>query len=325
MGQELLKTRFCLDFHMNSHLLPRNSDNSIANYAFLYNYAAFLEERMGWVINQEGKLEPVLSHVSAFQFYAEKSMGTIFNRLRRCQAFLDGIMGCLPIEMSGVDFITCIALINILRESFQVYSSLSEGITALVDCSFEYKEPERALALKIFRRAYPLSYKLSEFFDLCKRIIGANSLEYPSVRIITKDCVSAIEESMSCSQTSGSRPSWTDLHSSISDVKRPTMVVDASGEANMDDEVVGEEPIGISGSPFSCKLETKISTAWVEFDKEDKQSSCLFVAGIGDQSAGFAYDIWIGDLEMKQEKSSGYYNPFVDLMDDDKHGDFMRG
>ncbi|XXG72201.1 hypothetical protein AAC387_Pa07g1350 [Persea americana] len=263
--QELLKTYLYGNFPLNLHLFPKNSGDSIA---FLHNYAAFLVERMRWVINQEGKLEPVLSHGSEFQFYEKKSKGTIFFRLPKCQAFLDRVMDCFPIDMTWVDFITRVALINILRESFQVYRSLSEGITALVDCFFDHKEPQRAMALEIYRRASSQSYKLSAFLENCKRIIGSISLEYPSIRIITMDCVSAMEESMSCSQTVGSWPISTD-HPSILDVKKPSkQVTYTSREANIGEEVM-EEPVGVLVSPFPCKLETKISREWVEFDKEE--------------------------------------------------------
>ncbi|RWR84730.1 putative clathrin assembly protein [Cinnamomum micranthum f. kanehirae] len=311
--QELLKTYLYGDFPLNLHLFPRNSGDSIA---FLHNYAAFLEERIRWVINQEGKLEPVLSHGSEFQFYEEKSKGAIFFRLPKCQAFLDRVMDCLPIDITWVDFITRVSLINILRESFQVYRSLSEGITALVDCFFDHKEPQRAMALEIYRRASSQSYKLSAFLENCKRIIGSISLEYPSIRIITMDCVSSMEESMSCSQTVGSWPISTDPPPSILDVERPSkQVTDTIREANIGEEVM-EEPIGVLAvSPFPCKLETKISTEWVEFDKEDTQSSGLIFPGIDDQSSGLADDLRIDGLEIKQEKSNGYYNPFVDPVD----------
>ncbi|XXG60651.1 hypothetical protein AAC387_Pa04g2503 [Persea americana] len=312
--QDLRNTYLCGYLHLNLHCFPRNSDNS---NSFLHDYAAFLEERLGWVINQAGKLEPVLTNSSQFQFYEEKSMETVFCRLPRCQEFLDRIMDCLPFDTA--DFITRIALINILRESFQVYTSFSEGITTLVDSFFDFKKPERAIALEIFRRASCQSYKLSEFFNNCKRITGAKNLDYPSVRIITMECVSTMEEVMSCSQTfgNGSFSALTDSPSSmIFDVVKPSeKVIDTSREEKTGEEVLEDPAVGISASPFSCKLETKISSVWVEFDEDDTKTSCFFFAGIGNASPGFADDLWFDGLEINQGKPFGYYNPFIDPMD----------
>ncbi|XP_077231727.1 ENTH/ANTH/VHS superfamily protein [Tasmannia lanceolata] len=299
--QDLRNARLSCDLRLNLYWFSKNSDILII---FLNNYVAFIEERMEWVINQAGKLEPIMPERSGFRIHREKSIEIVFYRLPRCQAFLDRIMDCLPIEISCSDSLTRAALSNILRESFQVYMSFCEGVTTLVDSFFDFKKVDRTLALNIFKRASSQSYKLFEFFENCKRITGSKSLDYPMVRIITADCISTMEEFLVSPQAFGNVPLLSATYpSSPTSILTNQSVIVRSKEENKGEM---EERFGYSGTLFPFKLETKISTVWVEFDEEDSQNSCFSVDWFDDRYVGVSDDqqfIWSDGAKIGQKEN----------------------
>nr|DAD40456.1 TPA_asm: hypothetical protein HUJ06_014779 [Nelumbo nucifera] len=86
--QDLRTTHLSVHLQMNiTRWFPRNSSNQ--SLSFLHSYADFLAKRMGWMINQAGKMEPIMFQASEFRFYEEKSIEMVFHRLPKCQSGFD--------------------------------------------------------------------------------------------------------------------------------------------------------------------------------------------------------------------------------------------
>ncbi|XP_010252276.1 PREDICTED: putative clathrin assembly protein At1g33340 [Nelumbo nucifera] len=322
--------------HLSGHLqmnttrwFPRNSSNQ--SLSFLHSYADFLAERMGWIINQAGKLEPIMFQASEFRFYEEKSIEMVFRRLPKCQVFLDRVLECLPLGIaSPSDRLTRAALINILKESFQVYVTFCEGVAALFDSFFDFKNPARVLALDLLKRASLQSYKLFDFFENCKRIIGNKNLEYPSVEIITTDHVLSMEQFLLNSSPS-LRPGFLSTKGEMmspckgvsNDLTRTSAeTYSTAAGASVGNKQGKESREGTDGAfsaPFSCRLETKISKVWVVFDQEggfqeahfsqrgglstdDHSSNPPTLTRVEEESMG---------MEIEPGKPCSCYNPFT--------------
>ncbi|XP_068648999.1 putative clathrin assembly protein At1g33340 [Aristolochia californica] len=284
---------------------------SDAFISFLLSYVRFLEDRIGWVINQAGKLEPFLPQ----GFYEEKSVETVFCRLPRCQTFLDRIMDCLPIEICHAQGLVQAALCNILREGFQVYASFCEGVTTLVDSFFDFKKSARASALAIFRRASSQTHRLSDFFEDCKSsTMTASNLDFPAVRVITPACVTTMEEFLTSSQAFGNG-----FLSSILDPPPPT-----SCKLPVSDDVSRSGILPSFDTVFaSPKLETKICTVWVKFDEEEAKKTCSVSVEAPDDEDE-ARDDWSTSLQIEEATPYRYYNPFLSSPRT-KTGNFFRG
>ncbi|KAG9457114.1 hypothetical protein H6P81_001622 [Aristolochia fimbriata] len=291
---------------------------------FVGGYVGFLEERMGWVINQAGKLEPSLVvppdqgrlRGELVDYYDDKLADTIFFRLPKCQTFLDRIMDCFPlrrISSPSPHSLVQAALCNILREGFQVYASFCEGVTTLVDSFFHLNKSARASALAIFRRASLQTHRLFDFFEDCKRTINnttASNLHFPSVRLITPDCVTALEEYFSATSTTLSS----------------TVFQNGSFSSTLDEPVIGrgnrhtvpfffDDPV-LFHSP---KLETKICTVWVRFDEEEAKKKPISVDQVPKDKGGEAL------LQIEEGTPYHYYNPFLNSSPRTKTGNFLRG
>ncbi|XVF29778.1 hypothetical protein REPUB_Repub16aG0000500 [Reevesia pubescens] len=250
--QKLRSAHVSGHLQMTTHFFRKNSDSSVS---FLHSYAAYLEERVGWAINQAGKLEPVMFNGLEFACYEEKSVDMVFRKLPKCQAFIDRVLDCSPRDILAAENLAQAAMGNTLKESFQVYYMFCEGIEILVNVFFDLTRPARTLACDILKRASRQSKELHDLYETCKCIIENKNLEYPSVQIITMDHVLALER---CS----SFVSTTSSSSIMCRTGTPTAMGKEGGKGGNG---------GISNSPstpFSCTLETKISKVWVVFEED---------------------------------------------------------
>ncbi|XP_008808976.2 putative clathrin assembly protein At1g33340 [Phoenix dactylifera] len=251
------------------------------SHTFLLDYSLFLEERLGWIINQAGMLEPIRPSRSNFQSYEEEADELVLHRLLKGQLFLDRVMACLRVHNSRMNCTTQSALNIILRESFRVYESFCEGVETVLSSFFDLKKSMRVLALDILKKACSQTPQLHEFYDNCKRSIVGKNLDYPFVRIITAAQISSMEEFLP-----------TEHNKTASVASEDTKLTRRIREGeSMVQEAKVEEMNEASSTLFSKKLETKISTVWVEFDEEDSQTSTFFLPGLDDRLAGVADDL----------------------------------
>lgn len=233
-----------------------SSDHSCCA-GFLHKYAAYLEERMSWLINQAGKLEPVMFKGLEFWRYDEKSIDMVFRTLPKCQVLIDRVLQCSPHDIFPSDHnLVHAAISNTLRESFQVYMTFSEGIATLVNMFFDLTASAKGLAIEILKKASLQSQKLRDLYESCKQVVENKNLDYPSVQIISMDHIMALEQLIGCSQNQAAVSHVTELELAVA----------------ADQNKKNEEKIGMNLSPatlLSCTLETKISMVWVVFEEDE--------------------------------------------------------
>ncbi|XVE70316.1 hypothetical protein DITRI_Ditri10aG0062600 [Diplodiscus trichospermus] len=250
--QELRGAHVSGHLQISTHCFRKNLDSSCS---FLHSYAAYLEERVGWAINQAGKLEPVMFNGVEFGYCYEKSVDMVFRKLPKCQAFIDRVLYCSPSDIVPADNLAQVAMGNTLKESFQVYFMFCEGIEILINIFFDLARPARSLACDILKRASRQSKELHNLYETCKRIIENKNLEYPCVQIISIDHVLALEHCSSFMSTASSS-------SVMCRTGNPTRTGKLEGEN------LGNRDISSSSTPFSWTLETKISKVWVVFEED---------------------------------------------------------
>ncbi|GAA0171949.1 vesicle coat protein [Lithospermum erythrorhizon] len=276
--------------YLSGHLqisLNQNIKRSNRLLQFLNNYAAHLEERLDWYINQSGKLEPVVVEVIQQKLHhlhqfdggndnnnytdreSERRMESLVMRILKYLHFLDSIMNCSPFDLVLADKnnkgLAIAALRSTLKESFQVYMSLWDSVVTLMNMFFDLPKGARELACDVLKRAAKQSQELCNFYINCRGVIEEHHnyqsnnrqfvLNYPSIDIITMDHLMAMEQLNSADDSvppffTFSRPSYLSSFSSSSLIH----------------EGCGDENSSLQPSLFSCKLETKVSKVWVVFD-----------------------------------------------------------
>ncbi|CAO2152527.1 unnamed protein product [Urochloa humidicola] len=232
--------------------------------AFVHGYSAYLEERMLWVINQSGNLEPArrpppppTSGKPSPPPPPASSGGSegeeLVYKLRMCQRLLDLAIQLLPDNNTSGCAAARSAFGIVVRESFKVYGAFAEGVDAMMlllgrsrSLAAGLSKPVRVSAHEILKKACAQTLDLRDFYHKCKGSgTCSKSLEYPIVRVVTPAQVAAMEVSL------------------------PEPIpekVEAGGQV---EEAEKAEASGGS-SAFVRKMETTISTVWVEFEEEDK-------------------------------------------------------
>ncbi|KAG2556639.1 putative clathrin assembly protein At1g33340 [Panicum virgatum] len=227
--------------------------------AFVHGYSAYLEERMQWVINQAGNLEPARrppppNHddgkppppPSSSSQSHDADAETLLFKLAMCQRLLDLAIQLLPDNNTSACAAAMSAFGIVLRESFKVYDAFTEGLDAMAMLLRSrsltgLSKPLRVSAHEILKKACAQTPDLKEFYHKCKRSNASKSLEYPLVMVVTPAQAAAVEMlSMPIPEEDGQ---------------------EAEPEAEASDG---------GGSPFASKMETTISTVWVEFEEDQK-------------------------------------------------------
>ncbi|XP_062197848.1 putative clathrin assembly protein At1g33340 [Phragmites australis] len=218
-------------------------------FTFVQGYSAYLEERMQWVINQAGNLEPARPppphHDGKLQPLPSSSHDadaeTLLFKLSMCQRLLDLAIQLMPDNNTSTSAAARSAFGIVLRESFKVYDAFTEGLDAMLLRSRSLaglSKPLRVSAHEILRKACTQTPELKEFYQKCKRSNASKSLEYPLVRVVTPAQASTMEPVQLNREEDG--------------------LEEAEAEAGDDG----------GGAPFARKMETTVSTVWVEFDDE---------------------------------------------------------
>jgi len=308
--QELCKAHVSGHLQISTRCFTKSSDHP--SVGFLHTYAAYIEERMSWLINQAGKLEPVMSKGLEFRRYDEKSFDMAFRTLPKCQVLIDKVLECSPHHILCSDHsLAQAAMSNTLRESFQVYMTFSEGIAALVNMFFDLTASARGLAYEILKTASLQSQKLHDLYESCKYVFENKNLDYPSVQIISMSHIVALE------QLGSQQNELATSHVSLSSISSPppisgllTKSKEIELEVAAEENKRNEEKFDVNLSPtptlFSWTLETKISMVWVVFEDEFPNESQVLPAqqklGIVDAVTG---------KKSEYGRPSVFLNPFA--------------
>ncbi|KAG8089393.1 hypothetical protein GUJ93_ZPchr0011g28593 [Zizania palustris] len=238
--------------------------------SFLHGYSAYLEERMQWVINQAGNLEPTRPRPSPDHRDDAAAAGEaepLLFKLSMCQRLLDLAIQLLPDNNTSASATARSAFGIVLRESFKVYDAFKDGLDVLLRSraaagKTAISKVSRVSAHEILKKACDQTPELKEFYHKCKKInVSKSMLEYPVVRVVT--------------------PSMDLIMPPVS--KEDDVLDDQQKRLHGRGGGGGEASDEPSDAPFTSKLETTISTVWVAFDDgddDDKQAAAA--AGDGD-------------------------------------------
>jgi hypothetical protein len=214
--------------------------------SFLHGYTAYLEERMQWVINQSGNLEPTPppqqdpddGKPHPHSSYDHAAAEALLFKLAMCQRLLDVAVQLLPDNNTSASAAARSAFGIVLRESFKVYDAFKEGLDLMLRSrSVGLTKSLRVSAHEVLRKACAQTPELKDFYHKCKKSNVGKVMEYPVVRVVTQ----ATE-----------------------------LVPPVSREEELDSAEVVQEREG--DTSFESKLETTINAVWVEFDDDDQQA-----------------------------------------------------
>ncbi|CAK9263988.1 unnamed protein product [Sphagnum jensenii] len=191
-----------------SHFKDDTHSNSWDYSSFVRTYALFLDEKLDFDgggsyrdrrsrgdddddddddDSSPGEKEPSLAE-------KEASILHLLEKLPALQKLMDRILGCRPTGAAKMNRVVQIALYPLVKESFHLYSSITEGTTILLDGFFDLEQPNRIAAFEIYNRSAKQGDELRSFYVMCKEFGIGRSSEYPSVDKISQEHLDTLED-----------------------------------------------------------------------------------------------------------------------------------
>ncbi|CAI9786202.1 unnamed protein product [Fraxinus pennsylvanica] len=189
-----------------SDFLDSSRSNSWDYSAFIRTYALYLDEHL------EFKMQGKQGKHSAFAYEDEenevgwKAQGVeatpvhemknerIFSRIHHLLQLLERFLACRPAGVTKYNRVVIVALYPIVKESFQLYYDITEIISILIDRFMELDIPDSVTVYEIFCRVSKEYDELNAFYDFCKSVGVAGTLEYPCIQKIPQKKLDVMDE-----------------------------------------------------------------------------------------------------------------------------------
>uniref|UniRef100_A0A804R2V9 AP180 N-terminal homology (ANTH) domain-containing protein n=1 Tax=Zea mays TaxID=4577 RepID=A0A804R2V9_MAIZE len=120
-------------------------------------------------------------------------IGSLLDHL---QQLLDRFLACRPTGGAKQSRMVLVALYQIVRESFQLYSDICEVLAVLLDRFFDMEYAECVKAFEAYASAAKQIDELSAFYAWCKDTGVARSSEYLEVQRVTDKLLETLEKFM---------------------------------------------------------------------------------------------------------------------------------
>ncbi|CAA0837099.1 Clathrin coat assembly protein AP180 [Striga hermonthica] len=179
----------------------RDASNSLSPWdftAFVRTYALYLDERLECFLT--GKLQrrssPTRGRRTEGPTPAARDMkpAALLDQIACWQRLLDRAVGTRPTGPARSNRLVQAALYVVVRESFDLYRDVSDGLKLVLDNFFHLQFQNCVGAFQACTRAVRQFRELSEFYTVCKSIGVGRSSEYPSVETISEELVDALQE-----------------------------------------------------------------------------------------------------------------------------------
>ncbi|GER48227.1 ENTH/ANTH/VHS superfamily protein [Striga asiatica] len=179
----------------------RDASNSSSPWdftAFVRTYALYLDERLECFLT--GKLQrrsgPTRGRRTKGPTPVARDMkpAAMLDQIACWQRLLDRAVGTRPTGPTPSNRLVRAALYVVVRESFDLYRDVSNGLKLVLDNFFYLQFQNCVEAFQACTRAVRQFRELSEFYAVCKCIGVGRSSEYPSVETISEELVDALQE-----------------------------------------------------------------------------------------------------------------------------------
>ncbi|CAM6038272.1 unnamed protein product [Sphagnum compactum] len=189
-----------------SHFKDDTHSNSWDYSSFVRTYALFLDEKLDSSLSgrsfgdrsrfEEDNRQEDDSSQGKKESLREKETSVLhlLGKLPSLQRLMDRILGCRPTGAAKSNRLVHIALYPLIKESFQLYSSITDGVTILLDGFFDLEPPNRIAAFEIYNRSAKQGDELRAFYNKCKEFGIGRSSEYPPVQKISQEHLDTLED-----------------------------------------------------------------------------------------------------------------------------------
>ncbi|XP_073155362.1 putative clathrin assembly protein At5g57200 isoform X3 [Henckelia pumila] len=164
-------------------------------------YGLFLEERLECfrTLNYDVETDEVPKSVVAesYQSCGKVQMmkdGELLRKLPALQQLLHRTVDCQPQGVASHNFLVQYAAALVLKESFKIYCTISDGITKLIAKFFKMPKNDAIRVLDIYRRSAHHTELLVDFYKFCKTLALARTSQFPVLRQLPPSFLETMEK-----------------------------------------------------------------------------------------------------------------------------------
>ncbi|KAL5729815.1 hypothetical protein ACHQM5_002712 [Ranunculus cassubicifolius] len=172
--------------------------------AFVRTVAIYLSERLDCFLT--GKLQRRMVMKDKDQGYyqphrqrcnehvRDMKPAVLIDRIKHWQELLDKAIGTRPTGAAKTNRLVQISLHGIVRETFDLYRDISDGLALLLDSFFHLPYQTCVDAFQACVRSSKQFEELSSFYIFCKENCVGRSSEYPSIQNISQELMETLNE-----------------------------------------------------------------------------------------------------------------------------------
>ncbi|EOX93333.1 ENTH/ANTH/VHS superfamily protein, putative [Theobroma cacao] len=180
------------------------SNSSPYDYtAFVRSFAFYLEERLDCFIT--GKLQRRFTYKERQNSHprsrrvnqqpvGEMKPPMLLDRISYWQRLLDRAIATKPTGAAQTNRLVQVSLYAVVRESFDLYRDISDGLGLLLDSFFHLQHQSCVNAFQYCVQATRQFEELCSFYDSCKSLGIGRTSEYPSVQMISDELMETLQE-----------------------------------------------------------------------------------------------------------------------------------
>ncbi|KAI9082261.1 hypothetical protein K1719_035684 [Acacia pycnantha] len=250
----------------------------------------------------------------------------VLDRITHWQKLLDRAIETSPIGAAQNNTLIKISLYAIVKESFDLYRDISDGLSVILDNFFHLPHKACVIAFEVCVKSSTQFDELSRFYALCVSLGIGSKFEYPCVQKVSNELMEPLQEFLK-DQASFSTSNNVRLLSPPCDSKHkllPPPLPNDTGSISSQDEA-NEQP----GAPSKSSEQVEQHDSQVR-DQEQKDTISTPNHGSTDswdsmldeitsiRKQGEQHDSQTRDQEQKNTTSSSnnvtqtQYNPFVE-------------
>ncbi|KAF6159138.1 hypothetical protein GIB67_032755 [Kingdonia uniflora] len=170
-----------------------DSNSSPWDYtAFVRTFALYLDERLDCFL--AGKLQRQKDPQQLMRTVRDMKPAVLLDKITYWQRLLDRAIGTRPTGAAKNNRLVQISLYSVVRESFDLYRDISDGLALLLDRFFHLQYQSCASAYQMCIKASKQFEELSGYYTLCKNIGVGRMSEYPSVQKISDELIETLQE-----------------------------------------------------------------------------------------------------------------------------------
>lgn len=156
---------------------------------YSHGYDARRENGSSYGSRRDGK--ELVKKVSSVKDMKAKDL---LERIPLMQRLVERVLACRPTGAARMNRLVQIALYPVVRESFQLYTDICDGLAIVLDAFFEMDYGDCVKAFDIHIKSTKQMDELASFYGACKDLGVCRSSEYPVVQRISEELIETMED-----------------------------------------------------------------------------------------------------------------------------------